>query len=154
MITFSKKMSAEFAWKEVSKFHPLPKSFYEKQQGLGSTIPTRFKARPIQTSSLLPTRTLLPSSGRYIPNRKQISQLIQCLAISETQKMQLEHQINEITRQKEELNTQLAVAMKEKDDILKEQKRKIVFMSKILFARICKRSCGNEFSSRFQNSRY
>lgn len=133
-------------WKEISQFHPHPKSYYEKQQGLGSgSISTSSiatgAARGFRRGRGEGSKTrLFPSShqqqlnqqlqynpspsGLRIPNRKKLSQLIQCLAISETQKMHLESQLNEVSREKQELSSKLEVALQYKEDILMEQKSK------------------------------
>lgn len=100
-------------WREVPQFQPRTRKYYEKKQGLEEKEtaviePARFKDPKENTNAM----------GRIVNHRQRLSHLIQCLAISETQKNQLVNQVDAVTRQKQELDVKLNNAIKDKQDIL------------------------------------
>lgn len=110
-------------WREIPQFHSRPKRFYEKRQGdveakaLAELEPPRVKETTFTT-----TPKGLLSLKMAANHRQRLSHLIQCLAISETQKKQLAIQIDTVTRQKEDLDMKLSSAIKDKQEVLEKQR--------------------------------
>lgn len=103
------KPRKDIRWSEMPQFMPMNKSFYEKLKSY--TLPV------VETPS--PEALKMPG---LVPNRQRLLHLIKCLAISETQRKQLSSHLEEITRQKLELDTQLQQKEKEKNEILTNEK--------------------------------
>ncbi|KAI8895370.1 hypothetical protein BC833DRAFT_163433 [Globomyces pollinis-pini] len=100
-------------WKDIPKdFTPKTTEYYQKQQGYRPITNPSI----IQKSSYNQSKVRQPSTMNTIriADRQKLTQLVQCLAISETQRKHLEASINEISQQKQTLNDQLNILMQEK----------------------------------------
>jgi hypothetical protein len=103
---------SEPRWVDIPQFVPLSKEHYQRQQGFRQQSSKQTK-QPRPISSQVTPR---------ITERQKLSRLIQCLAISELDRQQLQQRVDQITRQKQELDTELSRLLSEKQLLLDQQK--------------------------------
>jgi hypothetical protein len=100
----------------MPQFMPMNKSYYDKLKSFTPAVPET------------PVLDSIKAVNGILPNRQRLLHLIKCLAISETQRKQLSTHLEEITRQKLDLDTQLLQKEKEKNEILNNEKSISVLM--------------------------
>jgi hypothetical protein len=101
---------SEPRWIDIPQFVPLSKEYYQRQQGISKQ--SGKQPKPASNKSIPPR----------ITERQKLSRLIQCLAISELDRQQLQQRVEQITRQKQELDSELTRLLSERQLLLDQQK--------------------------------
>jgi hypothetical protein len=109
-------------WREIPQFVPMSRKHYEKMYHQSSGG----KQQPQQQQQLRDVQT--PSVNTTTGTRLKLTHLLHCLAISETQRKQLESHLEAVTRQKEDLNNQLNRALQEQQELLRREQSKKIYM--------------------------